>query len=279
MGAAVSCGSSSGPYPASLPPSVSLPDGVSILQPDDKDAVAKAVTLCARSFSGTDAAPGPTEFDWLLFDKNQQKITDAQQRAHRMSPVMSWALHEAFVMKDRGLVFVVRGEGDVIAGVLMLYLYSTKWAADSGMMQMRVMMASGASKWDAAQNEMMSSTRMVAFDKAHNGMKKQYCVGDNSRIAYVQVLAVDPEFQNRGFGKKLLSVACAVGDGLGLPLYLETDAGKNGVFYEKFGFAELGSCPLEVKDGPKFEGKFMTMRRAVGAAGQASPAESAANDE
>ena len=263
MGAAASCGPTSGPYPAVLPAGVSLPNDVSILQPDDKDAVEKAVSLCAKTFAGTSGFPGPAEFDWLLFNAKHEIVTDTQERVHRMIPVMTWALQQAFVLKDRGICFVVRGKEDAIIGVLVMYLYTSKWKPDSMMLQMKVMRVSGASKWDEPQQDMMYGSRMYAFDKAINGMKKMYCVGDSSRFACVQVLAVEPEFHNKGFGTKLLSAASAVADGLNLPLYLETDAGQNSAFFEKRGFEELGSWPLEVKNGGKFEGRFLAMRKAA----------------
>ena len=264
MGGAISCGPKAEPYPAALPSSMSLPDGVSILQPNEKNAVVKAVSVCARSFAGMDAVPGPSEFDWQLFDKKNQKITDVQERVHILSAAFSFTVHQAFLMKDRGLVLVVRGENEEIIGVLILYLYPKKWEPDSSWFQMKVAMAAGLSKWDAAQKEFVSSKRALAFEKALVDMKKQHCVGDSCCIAYVQVVAVDPEHQKKGVGKKLLSAACAVGDELRLPLFLETDAGRVDAFFQKFGFKDLGSSTIETKDGERFEGSLLAMRRPIG---------------
>ena len=150
MGGAISCGPKAELYPAALPSSMSLPNGVSILQPSEKNAVVEAVSVCARSFAGTDAAPGPSEFDWQLFDKKGLKITDVQERVHCLSAAFSFTVHQAFLMKDRGLVLVVRGENEEIVGVLVLYLYPKKWVPDSSWFQMKVAMHHRADR-DCAQ--------------------------------------------------------------------------------------------------------------------------------
>jgi ribosomal protein S18 acetylase RimI-like enzyme len=49
-------------------------------------------------------------------------------------------------------------------------------------------------------------------------------------------LGVDPDFQGRGIGKKLLGAFLEIVDEQGLPAYLETDVDRNVALYEQFGF-------------------------------------------
>ena len=53
---------------------------------------------------------------------------------------------------------------------------------------------------------------------------------------YLAVLAVDPEYQGRGYASKLLNGMFAYIDKEGLPCYLETEGVKNVAMYKHFGF-------------------------------------------
>jgi ribosomal protein S18 acetylase RimI-like enzyme len=59
-------------------------------------------------------------------------------------------------------------------------------------------------------------------------------------------MAVDPECQGQGIGKRLLAEECKLADQAGQDIYLEsTSAGKK--LYQSAGFEPLGEC--KVLDG------------------------------
>jgi ribosomal protein S18 acetylase RimI-like enzyme len=53
---------------------------------------------------------------------------------------------------------------------------------------------------------------------------------------YLAVLAVDPQHQGKGYGRKLLNEMLAQIDIEGLPCYVETEGEKNVAMYQRFGF-------------------------------------------
>ena len=53
---------------------------------------------------------------------------------------------------------------------------------------------------------------------------------------YLSLLAVDPEFQGRGYASKLMRGMLPGIDEEGLPCYLETESGRNIPIYQHFGF-------------------------------------------
>jgi ribosomal protein S18 acetylase RimI-like enzyme len=67
---------------------------------------------------------------------------------------------------------------------------------------------------------------------------------------YLMILGVDPPFQGKGYGGKLLRAAIEESSRCALPIYLETAAEKNVVLYRKFGFRVLSQETLPVIDIP-----------------------------
>lgn len=61
---------------------------------------------------------------------------------------------------------------------------------------------------------------------------------------YLEILAVDPKLQGRGFGRKLLKPVLQRSKQTALPCYLETQQPNNVSLYQKFGFKLLESNPL-----------------------------------
>lgn len=63
---------------------------------------------------------------------------------------------------------------------------------------------------------------------------------------YLSTLGVDPEYQGRGHGNRLLGAVLPKVDEAGLPTYLETDKERNLAYYRRFGFEELEALhPVE----------------------------------
>jgi GNAT superfamily N-acetyltransferase len=64
---------------------------------------------------------------------------------------------------------------------------------------------------------------------------------------YLAVLGVDPEFQGRGLGGRLLQPVLEGADTEGVPVYLETDKERNLAFYARFRFGLVDTLH---PDGP-----------------------------
>lgn len=62
---------------------------------------------------------------------------------------------------------------------------------------------------------------------------------------YLFILAVDPVWQGKGFGRKLLEPGLSRLDGIKMPCYLETFRADTAVMYEKFGFRLLQQSSLQ----------------------------------
>lgn len=70
---------------------------------------------------------------------------------------------------------------------------------------------------------------------------------------YLMILGVDPEYQGRGHGKKLISALLAEADERKLSIYLETSTEKNVVMYEKHGFKVIGKVIHPVINLPQWQ--------------------------
>jgi GNAT superfamily N-acetyltransferase len=62
--------------------------------------------------------------------------------------------------------------------------------------------------------------------------------------AYLDTIAVLPEFRRRGIATGLLDMGHAWADGEGLPCALETDTAKNVAFYARRGYGVVAELPL-----------------------------------
>lgn len=60
----------------------------------------------------------------------------------------------------------------------------------------------------------------------------------NDEAWYLSIIAVDPEVQGRGLGRKLLEPTIAEADRAGATCFLETFSERNLSFYQRVGFAE-----------------------------------------
>lgn len=78
---------------------------------------------------------------------------------------------------------------------------------------------------------------------------KMASLGPQEPSIYLQYLAVDPEAQGSGYGRKLLLGSIEEADEVGKPIKLETTNPVNVDFYRKFGFTVEDEMQLG-EDGP-----------------------------
>jgi ribosomal protein S18 acetylase RimI-like enzyme len=64
-------------------------------------------------------------------------------------------------------------------------------------------------------------------------------------FAYLQFLAIAPEHQGRGLGRRLIDDGCNAAASAGLPVYLETTNPRNLSFYFSLGFAVVNQFTLD----------------------------------
>jgi ribosomal protein S18 acetylase RimI-like enzyme len=87
--------------------------------------------------------------------------------------------------------------------------------------------------WLATRTGLRASWRMFQLNN--------YIETKHSKLApfdhwYLMILGVEPEYQRKGYGGRLLRGMLALADEAGLPCYLETTSDENVAFYEHFGF-------------------------------------------
>ena len=61
---------------------------------------------------------------------------------------------------------------------------------------------------------------------------------------YLAIMGVDPQWQGRGIGSKLMRPALEVLDAEGMPAYLEASTPRSRALYERHGFAVTGEFNL-----------------------------------
>lgn len=76
--------------------------------------------------------------------------------------------------------------------------------------------------------------------------------GPATKHLFVQVVAMDPDFQGRGYGKQMMNAINDLADHMGKAVYLECGGKKNPRFYEKFGYEVVHEQELQGEDGENF---------------------------
>ena len=82
----------------------------------------------------------------------------------------------------------------------------------------------------------------------------------NTSYIYILIIGVKQEYQNQGFGGKILHALFEESDKTHTPLYLETETTDNVRMYEKYGFKTLEKIVLPELDLPMWEMKRDPMR-------------------
>jgi ribosomal protein S18 acetylase RimI-like enzyme len=70
---------------------------------------------------------------------------------------------------------------------------------------------------------------------------------------YFLIIGVSSQFQGRGFGGTLIRALIEKSEGMGIPLYLETETEENVTMYERFGFSVVKEITLPVVNLPMWE--------------------------
>lgn len=238
-------------------PADALRDGVEVMDSSDQDGLTQACDVAARSFAGTAEIGGAPEFDWLLTGPgktNAEVLRDKgnPERTHRVRACMDFCAYYARMLGRRGLVLVVRGGKDEdedkdkdpakpkeVVGVVVLCFYPKGYSksADGCCAFLRAGIAAGADKWTPGQNEFMNSKRMAAIDKAMSPIHLKHGSGPH---IYTWVVAVAPEAQGAGVGRRLLRAVNAIADAARLPCYLECTGERNEAIYGKLGYEVAG---------------------------------------
>jgi GNAT superfamily N-acetyltransferase len=81
-------------------------------------------------------------------------------------------------------------------------------------------------------------------------LRASEAVHPKDRHWYLAVLGVEPEYQGRGLGGRLLDHVLTDVDATGMPTYLETDKERNLSFYARFRFDLVDTLHPEGADAP-----------------------------
>ena len=96
-----------------------------------------------------------------------------------------------------------------------------------------------------------ASKRMKPIFKILDEGRKENMKG--KQYIYLQIVGVASKFQGQGFGGKLIRAAIEKSEGLGVPIYLETETENNVKMYERFGFKLTKKIILPGIDIPMWE--------------------------
>ncbi|SEO42875.1 Acetyltransferase (GNAT) family protein [Amphibacillus marinus] len=81
----------------------------------------------------------------------------------------------------------------------------------------------------------------------HLSQERKQIMGQQD-FYYLAVIGVDPQFQERGHGKKLLTTLIEQSEQENLPVYLETETENNAAMYQHFGFKIMSKKMVEGTD-------------------------------
>ena len=83
------------------------------------------------------------------------------------------------------------------------------------------------------------------------GVDHMHAASQPSAHWYVAALAVEPESQGKGLGKKLLSAVSRIADSEGLPCYLDCGSERHCRIYERSGYSVVCQKAIKVTDVPE----------------------------
>lgn len=113
--------------------------------------------------------------------------------------------------------------------------------------------------WRVLRSGLVKSTSRVgmktllfmkeAFEPLEKARRTQM---QDIKYLYLMALGVDPMFQGRGFGSKLLKAVIEDSNDKSLPIYLETATQNNVDMYENFGFKVIDRLDLPLLNIPQW---------------------------
>jgi len=174
----------------------------------EKEHIKPAALMCDRAFK----------------DEFKDLFSDPKERERK-----SLYVHEYFLRRDYSYntPFVTSPKVEGIA----IWIHSDKWKKR----RFWRIITSGAI-WQAVKIGCRAIRKMQKFDQYIERKHKE--LAPNTHW-YLSVLAVDPEYQGKGFGSKLIRKMLARIDKEGLPCYVETEGEKNISMYKRYGFKVL----------------------------------------
>lgn len=152
------------------------------------------------------------------FDTNQSVnyiIKQDKKRKKRIRELMDYSFELCLKFGD---VFVT---DDKKACVLVLYPHKKKTTLKSILLDVKLII------------KCLSISNIKKTLKRESLIKK---VQGNQSFCYLWFIGVDPEYQERGIGSKLLSNIIKYSQDKNEPVYLETSTLRNLPWYKKFGF-------------------------------------------
>mmetsp|Transcript_31078 Transcript_31078/g.78224 ORF Transcript_31078/g.78224 Transcript_31078/m.78224 type:complete len:277 (+) Transcript_31078:58-888(+) len=108
-----------------------------------------------------------------------------------------------------------------------------------------------------AGNEKFVQTK-IRQDEIQKAMTKCHKECCPEKHWYVYMLHVDPAYQGKKYGKRLLNMILGLADRDGVPTYLECVGDRNIAIYEKFGFKVIKKYPVLVGMEDKIGGPPLT---------------------
>jgi GNAT superfamily N-acetyltransferase len=174
----------------------------------EKEHIKPAALMCNRAFK----------------DEFIDIFPDPKEREHK-----SLYAHEFFLRRDYAynVPFITSPKVEGIA----IWIHSDKWEKR----KFWRIITSGAI-WQAMKIGCKATRKINKFEKYIEEKHKELVP---NRHWYLSVLAVDPKYQGKGFGSKLVKEMLARIDKEGLPCYVETEGEKNVSMYRRFGFKVL----------------------------------------
>jgi GNAT superfamily N-acetyltransferase len=174
----------------------------------EKEHIKSAALMCNRAFK----------------DEFIDIFPDPKEREHK-----SLYAHEFFLRRDYAynVPFITSPNVEGIA----IWVHSDKWEKRK---YWRII-TSGAI-WQAIKIGCKATRKINKFEQYIEKKHKELAP---NRHWYLSVLAVDPKYQGKGFGGKLVKEMLTRIDKEGLPCYVETEGEKNVSMYQRFGFKVL----------------------------------------
>lgn len=205
-------------------------------------AAKEAAELVCRAFAGTATSPPELAFEWCSGAKWESPTRGQEALAW----IMRFLVEVSLASGKGGAVVACRGADGAIQGVMALMIYRSK-PKDGIFAEALAFARTGFPKGETERySNVEKNARLAALLKVGERLHKACAATPH---VYVRAVAVDPAWQGRGVGGKLLRAALAIADRERLPCYLETCGPRNPAIYERYGFAVAGQEELRTKAG------------------------------
>jgi GNAT superfamily N-acetyltransferase len=212
----------------------------------------EARNVIGSSFAGSQDGSklGEPFTDWFLEDMD---FVSDEQRSDTTSFILGIPIYENF---GKGGMAFGKKEDEVLTSCAMVVEYDSgetqkgllsHWAKKCRDTMAVAKMASGGipdlftkKEWKARQDHFMKIIQLV--DDSTHQWHAQY--GPKGKHWHVAHVAVHPDHRGKGAGMALMARLNAASDACGMACYLQCVGDRNKAFYEKMGYALMGSGTL-----------------------------------